>query len=458
MLSTVVQHPSSYRDPSGFIFEKNETTFRQVNISYKEHFDHFIESGFYKNLCDKRLLIPHEQINQNFTGDNNYYTTLKPEKISFVSYSYEWSFDMLKDAALLTLQLMKEALDHGMILKDATPYNIQWHQGKLLFIDTLSFEIYEEVPWIAYRQFCETFLGPLLIMNYAKTPLPQLQLAWPDGIPLAVIKSLLPIRINLSFHTYLHIHLHAEISAKKQGSGNQSQKFSKQKLLNLISSLEMLVGTLKLPDHKSTWSGYYEEATQRDGYLELKKNIINRWIGKLQPEIKTAADIGANEGEFSTLLAEKNIQTLSADFDPYCINRLYAFIKSNDTKNIQPLILDISKPSPAIGVNNEERNSFIKRANADMVLALALIHHLVIGKNIPFLSVAEFFHSISKFLIIEFVPLHDEKVRFMLEQKNTTPNNYDIDNFETCFEQYFTIEKKELIGGSDRTLYLMKRD
>ncbi len=457
MLSTVFQHPSSYRDPSGFIFEKDEITFRQVNISYKEHFDHFIESGLYKNLCDKKLLIPHEQLNQNYTGDNNYYTTLKPERISFVSYCYEWSFDMLKDAALLTLQLMKEALDYDMILKDATPFNIQWHRGRLLFIDTLSFEKYKEVTWVAYRQFCETFLGPLLIMHYSKTSLPQLQLAWPDGIPLAVIKSLLPMRTNLSFHTYLHIHLHAEISSKKQGNGNPPQKFSKQKLLNLVSSLEMLIENLKLPNHKSTWSGYYEEAAQRDGYLELKKKMIDEWVTQLQPLVKTAADLGANEGEFSALLSEKNIHTISADFDPYCINRLYTSIKGKGIKNIQPLVLDLSKPSPAIGVNNKERSSFINRTNVDLVLALALIHHLVIGKNIPFIRVAEFFRSITKYLILEFVPLQDEKVRFMLEQKGTTPIDYDINNFEFSFEQYFTIEKKENISGSNRILYLLKK-
>ena len=457
MLTTANHHPSSYRDPSGFIFEKDETMFRQVNISFKEHFDHFIKSGCYKNLCDKGLLIPHEQINQNLTGESNYYATLKPEKISFISYPYEWGFDMLKDAALLTLRLVKEALEYGMILKDATPFNIQWHEGRLVFIDTLSFEKYEEVTWVAYRQFCETFLGPLLIMHYSKTPMPQLQLAWPDGIPLAVIKSLLPLRTNLSFHTYLHIHLHAEISAKKQGSSNKQQNFSKQKLLNLISSLETLVGGLKLTDHKSTWSGYYDEASKRDGYLNEKKKIIKGWVGIFQTLIKTGADIGANEGEFSKLLSEKNIPTISADFDPYCINRLYASIKKSGEKNILPLILDISNPSPAIGVNNEERNSFISRTNVDMVLALALIHHLVIGKNIPFNSVAKFFYQVTHYLIIEFVPIQDEKVVLMLSQKNISYSNYDEDNFESSFNQYFSIEKKENISGSSRTLYLMKK-
>ena len=147
--NTVKHHPSSYRDPSGFIFEKEGTLYRQVNSIFKEHFTHFIERGCYKLLTEKGLLIPHEEINKNLTGSNEYFTTLKPEPVSFITYPYEWSFDMLKDAALLTLRLMKECLSLDMILKDATPYNIQWHKGKLVFIDSLSFEKYEEKPWIA---------------------------------------------------------------------------------------------------------------------------------------------------------------------------------------------------------------------------------------------------------------------------------------------------------------------
>jgi hypothetical protein len=457
MSSTVIRHPSSYRDPSGFIFEKEGVIYRQVNTCYKEHFDHFIQSGCYKHLVEKGLLIPHEQIHENLTADTNYYTTLKPENLSFISYPYEWSFDMLKDAALLTLQSVKEALDYGMILKDATPYNIQWHKGRLLFIDTISFEKYEEVPWIAYRQFCENFLGPLLIMHYSKMPLQQLHLAWPDGIPLAVIKSLLPKRSRFSLHTYLHIHLHADISSKKQSSNGTTKPFSKQKLLNLVSSLEIIIRKLKLPDQKSTWSAYYEEAAQRDNYLEEKKKIINEWINELKPRIKTAVDIGANEGEFSKLLAEKKINTLSADFDSFCINRLYTSIKKSGEKNIQPLVLDLSAPSPAIGVNNEERNSFINRTNVDMILALALIHHLVIGKNIPFVMVADFFRQTTQYLIIEFVPGNDEKVQYMLKQKIASHDNYNQHNFESSFTQHFTIEKKESIQSSYRMLYLMKK-
>jgi hypothetical protein len=456
MSNIFIHHPSSYRDPSGFIFEKNGVLLRQVNIFYKEHFDHFIKSGCYDQLVKKGLLIPHENLQENLTGNSEYYTTLKPERIEFISYPYEWSFDMLKDAAILTLQLVKEALQFEMVLKDATPYNIQWHKGKFIFIDTLSFEKYEQTPWIAYRQFCESFLGLLLIMHYSKKQLTELQISWPNGIPLDIIQSLLPKRSRFSLYTYLHIHLHAKYSLKRSEKPEKRKSFSKQKLLNLISSLEVLINKLKTPNQKSTWSEYYEEASQRNDYLEQKKKIIAGWVNEMNG-IKTAIDLGANEGEFSKLLAEKNIYTIAADFDPYCINELYRQIKNTGEKNIQPIVLDLSIPSPAIGVHNKERNSFIDRTNVELVLALALIHHLVISKNIPFEMIAETLQEIGQNLILEFIPKEDEKIKLMLSRKKDMYTNYDEVNFVKEFEKYYTVIDKKTIPGTGRILYLMQK-
>jgi hypothetical protein len=456
MTSTAIHHPSSYRDPSGFIFEKDGTIYRQVNLSFQNHFNHFIESGCYSHLTAKGLLIPHEQINENLTGDPNYYLTLLPGQLPFISYPYEWSFDMLKDAALLTLQLVKEGLSYNMILKDATPFNIQWLKGKPIFIDSLSFEKYEEAPWIAYRQFCECFLAPLLLMHYSKEHLHPLQLAWPEGIPLQIVRSLLPKKSRFSLHVYLHIHLHAKITARKKTANKEIQKLPKQKLLNLIASLELLIKRLSLPEHQSIWSNYYEEASLRNTYLEQKKKIISNWLDQL-PEVKTVTDLGANEGEFSRLAASRNIRTISADFDPNCINKLYNSIKTAKEFNIQPVIADLSNPAPSIGLNNEERQSFINRVKSDLSFALALIHHLSIGKNIPFSHLAYFFQNITSHLIIEFVPLSDEKVQFMMMQKPGDYSYYNKTHFERSFQQHFTIQKEESIGDSGRTLYLMTK-
>jgi hypothetical protein len=449
---------SSFRDPSGFVFQKDGMIYRQVNSIFKEDFDFFISSGCYEHFVKNGWLIPHEEVTENLTGTANYYKTLKPEKIPFISYAYEWSFDMLKDAALLTLQMAKEGLSYGVLLKDATHFNIQWLHGKPVFIDTLSFEKYDTTkPWIAYRQFCENFLSPLLLIYYTQQPVQSLLAIYPEGIPLSITRSLLPWKSKFSFHTFLHIHLQERLASKKIGKElPQQNNFSEKKLLRLFDSLQSLVTSLQWKNKPTIWGSYYEDANERDNYIKQKKNIIRECINEIPP-IKTAADLGANEGEFSVLLSQKNIQTVAIDSDPNAVNKFYKKIKKENEKKVLPLIIDLSNPSPAIGFNNNERISFLSRTDVDMVFALALIHHLSIGKNIPFEKIAASFKQITTYLIIEFIPKEDEKIQLMVQQKKDIYNDYTLEIFETTFKDHFDIIKKEFIGDSGRIIYLMKK-
>lgn len=454
MPEEIFHHPSSYRDNSGFIFEYKDVIYRQVNQNYKDNFEQLIASGLYDHLVREKLIIPHKEV-QGIPAEKDAFRVIQPDRIPFISYPYEWTFEMLKDAALLTLKIVGISLDHGMILKDATPFNVQWKDGKFVFIDSLSFEKFTEEPWVAYRQFCESFLGPLLIMKYAKKQLPELLLAWPNGIPVSTVSSMLPGRSRFSLYTYLHIHLHAKYAGKQKVAASAKQ-FSKQKLRNLIRSLTILTSGLKIPSFNSTWSGYYDEAVQRGDYLAEKKKLFERFISKLE-RIKTAIDIGANEGEFSKILATKNIQVTATDLDPYCIGRLYEALKGGSHKNIQPLVIDLSMPSPAIGVNNEERSAFLNRAKADLVVALALIHHLCIGKNIPLRMAIAMMSKISNYLIIEFVPKEDAKVKEMLNGRKDIFDEYTRDNFEKNLSEVFNVLEKQPIGESGRILYLAQK-
>jgi hypothetical protein len=449
--------PSSYRDPSGFMFEKNGSLYRQVNKIFKADFDHFISSGCYDHLVKKGLLIPHEELNENLSGTDHWYKTLKPQIVPFISYPYEWSFDMLKDAALLTLQLVEECIPFGVMLKDASPYNVQWLDGRLVFIDSLSFEKYDaSKPWIAYRQFCEAFLSPLSLTRFSKQPLQPMMLAWPDGIPITITKSLLPWRSRFFFYTFLHIHLHERFTAASKSTHDPKTQFTEKKLSNLISSLKSMIQASEWKGKQSVWENYYSEASQRSDYLHQKKIIVSQWLGELQG-ISSAVDLGANDGAFSFLLSQKDIQTISCDFDHTAINNLYKKIVSDKDKNILPLVIDLSHPSPAIGLNNKERSSFIERIKVDLALALALIHHLAIGKNIPFDKIAELLASLSNNLIIEFVPKQDEKIEFMLKQRKDIYADYSEENFINSFTKYFSVLKEQVIASSGRTLYLMRK-
>lgn len=459
MQEPLTHHPASYRDPSGFIYIQEGALYRQVNKYFAVHYDFFIDSGCYDHLVKAGLLITHTHVENTRSEDEQCHAVLMPEVIPFISYPYEWCFDMLRDAALLTLRLLKEALSFNMILKDATPYNIQWYKGKLIFIDTLSFEKNNDAePWVAYRQFCEQFLAPLVLAHYKSIPPHTIMRAWPDGIPVDIAATLLPFRSRFSLHTYLHIHLNGRVRKKKSSTSKEASiKFNRKKLLNIIGSLEILIKKLQWKPVQSVWSDYYQEAAERDNYLVPKEQIIASWLRQLNG-IKTATDLGANDGKFSKMAAAAGIATVATDFDSLCINNLYRAVKNEGEVRLLPLVMDLSDPSPAMGVNNEERAGFTSRAKADLVIALALIHHLCIGKNIPLGHVARLLASLSgNKLIIEFVPKADNKVALMLAGRTDIFSQYTEDSFIREFEKYFAIEDKQLAGSSGRTLYLMKK-
>jgi ribosomal protein L11 methylase PrmA len=257
-------------------------------------------------------------------------------------------------------------------------------------------------------------------------------------------------------HTYLHIHLHARLARNSEGKSIETKKaFSEKKLRNLIASLESLIDSLSWKSKPSLWEHYYEEASERKDYLDKKKEIVEQWLNDL-PAIRTAADLGANEGVFSKMLAAKNFRTIASDSDHAAINHLYLGLKKDGEKNILPLIIDLANPSPASGLNNKERTSFIERSRVDLVLALALIHHLYIGKNIPFEKIATLLKELGEYIIIEFVPREDEKVKWMLSQKKDIYEGYTEREFAQTFERYFQIIRKQEIASSGRVLYLLK--
>jgi hypothetical protein len=409
----------------------------------------------YNRLVEKNILIPHQTITENLTGLPNWHLTLQPEPIPFISYPYEWCFDTLKDAALLTLEAAKEAMNFGMMLKDASAYNIQLYKGKPIFIDSLSFEQYDkQKPWVAYRQFCEHFFAPLALMHYLKKPFQNLFAAHVDGIPLPLAKAILPFKSKFNLHSYLHLHLHTSLATKKDLKMKASGTFSKQKMQNLLQSLENGVRSFSFSERSGVWSDYYEEAHQRNDYITAKKEVVKKWLAQIP--LESLLDAGANEGEFSNLVLDETNYIISADFDHCAVNKLYNKTKQKGITHIYPLLVDFSKPSPALGVNNQERFSFLQRTKVDAVLALALIHHLTIGKNIPFDKITELFSSIGKWLILEFVPREDKKIQFMLEHKKDLYSWYSETEFVKSFGKKFAIVEKQTISNTGRTLYLMK--
>lgn len=450
---------SSFRDPSGFVFYRDNTLYRQINNFYKEEYDHLMKSGLYKRLVDSNLMISHEETDVECANPTDAYKIIKPEFIPFISYPYEWSFSQLKDAALTTLEIQKIALSFGMTLKDASAYNIQFHKGRPLLIDTLSFEIYSEgKPWVApYRQFCRHFLAPLSLMKYVDVRLNRLSQICIDGIPLDLASSLLPLHTYFNSTLFYHIHINAKLPRllADKPLNKEKQKMPRKELIALIDKLELTIKEMKwkLPD--TEWGDYYEKTNYPLESFNNKKEIVLEFLKKLGP--KTVLDIGANTGEFTRIASSLGVHTISIDSDFAAVEKNYIQCVKNKETNILPLIVDLTNPSPDIGWENKERTSFIERFYSDTAMALALIHHLAISNNLTFEKIVNFFSRICNSLIIEFVPKIDSKVQLILSRREDIFTDYNEKEFEKNFKKYFDIIESKKIKNSERILYLMKK-
>lgn len=457
-MMTSTRISSSFRDPSGFLFVRDGEIFRQINLIYKENYDHLIDSGLYDSLTDAELLIPHQEVDCNYALSDKAYKVIKPELIPFISYPYEWCFNQMKNAALTTLEIQKRALDSGMSVKDSSAYNIQFLRGKPVLMDTLSFEKHREgQPWIAYRQFCQHFLAPLALMSRKDVRLSQLLRVYIDGVPLDLAGSLLPFGTRLRKSLLVHIHLHSKMQKRFAGRtvDVSGRKMGRLALLGLIDSLESAVRKLKWRPKGSEWADYYEDTNYSPDALDHKKQTVSGFLDNVNPSI--VWDLGANIGLFSRIAANKGIPTMSFDMDAAAVERNYLECLEKGETNVLPLLLDLTNPSPNIGWQNQERMSILERAPADAVLALALIHHLAISNNVPFNKMADFLHRICNSLIIEFIPKSDSQVQRLLATRDDVFTDYSQPVFEREFGEYFLIQNSVRIRDSSRTLYLMQR-
>ncbi|NRB61258.1 MAG: class I SAM-dependent methyltransferase [Winogradskyella sp.] len=451
-------HSSSFRDPSGYVVIEGNDVKRVINPLYFKQYQALRDSKFYENLIKKELLIAHEEM-----SNSNEEIILKAEKIPFISYPYEWSFNMYKEAALLTLRLQKYALEHGFSLKDASAFNVTFHKGKTIFIDTLSFDFYKEgSPWRAYKQFITHFLGPLLLAKYHGSQSLKLMHNFIDGIPLKMVSSMLPFKTKLNPLIYSNIHLLAKSEAKHNedyDDNGYKVKLSKNGQQNIVKSLYDFIKKLEL-NEKSEWGNYYDKTNYSDEAFNQKSKIINSWVADIKP--KTLVDIGGNDGTFVRKLDIGIDVSLVCDIDNNAVDINHKLMKKNKERSTLPLVLDVINPSSAIGLNNKERDSFIDRMKEfapDVTLALALIHHISLTGNVPFVRSAEFFASFSKFLIIEFPKREDSWVKRLLKSKSDFKDYfgwYTIANFETIYSSWFEIIEKKDIQNSERTIFFLK--
>jgi SAM-dependent methyltransferase len=366
-------------------------------------------------------------------------------------------FSQLKDAALATLQLQKAALKHGLILRDASAYNIQFVGGRPQMIDTLSFDVYVNgQPWVAYRQFCQHFLAPLVLMSYVHPDLLQLMRVHIDGIPLPIAAKLLPAKARFNFGLLTHISLHASYQKRHESTEKRpAAAVSTMSLEGLIDNLERTIRGLKLRVSKTQWGDYYTNTNYTDASFKQKSEITEAYLRDIQPQ--RVLDLGANDGSFSRIAARLGAEVISADIDPLAVDANYLQVTAGHEEHLLPLLLDLTNPSPDLGWANQERSSFTSRAQSDAVLALALIHHLAIANNLPLEMVAAYFAQLAPRLIIEFVPKSDSQVKRLLATREDIFPDYTPEGFERAFEHHYRIVEQRPVQGSERLMYLMER-
>jgi SAM-dependent methyltransferase len=438
--------------------------YRQVQASFAEDWDRFVESGLYARLRDDGLILAHEEVELSLAARPPAHRVLRPEPLEFVSYPYEWSFSQLKDAALLTLRAQALAGEAGMTLRDASAYNVQFQAGRPVLIDSLSFERVEPGrPWVAYRQFCEHFLAPLALMARVDIRLGSLLRDHLEGVPLDLAARLLPGRTRLSLGLGPHIHLHARAQRQHADDGRapgatagaRSPSMSASRLATLVESLRSTVEGLAWAPVGTVWADYAEHTSYDDVATTAKEAAVAAGLGAAGG--RRAWDLGANTGRYSQLAADLGYRLVALDVDPGAVERHYRHLRQAARGDILPLLVDLTNPSPAQGWGSAERLSLLARADADVILALALVHHLAIGANVPLPMIAALFAQLGAHAIVEFVPKEDVMVQRLLAFRRDVFPDYTIQGFRAAVSGLFEIVSETPIEGSARTLFHLRR-
>ncbi len=457
-----VLEPGSFRDRSARVFIQDGEVLRGLNERALDQWNALSATAFFRRFVAEGGLIPTERLDPSqhplAASAGEWAAVLRHDTIPFVSYPYEWSFGMLRDAALLQLDLLIAALDEGMTLKDASAYNVQWRGAKPVFVDIASFERRPAgEPWIGYRQFCQLFLYPLLLTAYRDIPFHPWLRGSLEGIePESCLNALglgARLRPGVLSHVYLQARAQSAYGATRRDvkADLRAAGFDSRLIKANAARLRKLIAGLAWKRGRSTWSEY----TKCGHYEAADAEAKRRFVGKAAAAggRRLVWDLGCNTGAFSRIAAEHAPHVVAIDADHLAIERLYQALKAEGNTRILPLVGNLADPSPDLGWRNRERKRLAARGRPDLVLALALIHHVVIGANIPLGEFVDWLADFGADIVIEFVTREDPMVEVLLRNKEDQYADYQLDVFERCLLSRCEVLEREPLGSGTRVMY-----
>jgi hypothetical protein len=462
-MSAPETEPASFRDPATTVVYSNGRVLRALSTQGAADWSALASSSFFPRLVAEGKavatavadadVLPHDE------PWSTYPLVLEHERIPFVSYPYEWTFGMLRDAALLHLEILLAALDDGLTMKDGYAFNVQWRGSTPTFIDVGSFEPARVGPWVGYRQFCRTFLYPLLLEAHLGVPFQRFLFGNLDGLEPADMRRLFAGRRRFKRGVFRNVYLHSVMEARitrstqavqddlaRAGFGTELTKATARKLAKLVRRLRTRRST-------SSWAEYRDTCTYSDADREAKERFVRSVVDERAPAL--VWDLGCNDGAFARIAAERAGYVVAVDGDDVVVDRLYRELRADGPQNVLPLVVDLSDPSSARGWRNTERRAFTNRGQPDLVLALALVHHLAIGANVPLPEVVAWLRSLDAVMVVEFVDRTDPMAQRLLANKPAGQHDdYRRDTFEALLRAQFAVERQERIPSGTRTLYL----
>ena len=458
--------PASFRDPGGQVIIENDRVFRIVRKSALADF-----AATQDNETMQRLIAAGDIVASHSAsppsaewsvGDDS--RLVEHERIPFISYPYEWSFSLLKAAAVHHLDLQIALLANGVSLSDATAYNLQFIGVRPIFIDALSFKPYRDGDyWTAHRQFCEQFLNPLLLRSILGVRHNEWYRGAQEGVSTAALARLVPLHRRASLRLQTHVLMPAHLEARSRDRDISEVRDSLRKplprnaYLGMLHQLRAWISGMRPKGGKRTvWSDYEDTNSYDMAETEAKKRVIAEFMASCKPSL--SLDLGCNTGLYAETALEHGAgRVIGFDYDDGALEGAYsrAFEKKLE---FLPLYQDAANPSPGQGWNGEERAGLAARSEtAQAVTALAFTHHLAIGRNIPLGQLAQWICRLAPTGVVEFTPKEDAMVRRLLALREDVFPDYDYDAFKSAFSRHARIVREEKITSSGRVLMIFDR-